>query len=136
VKYYSLPAQVLAKMVFYNLLPKSGEYSHAQGSSPLVIYYLLQSIKVNIPKLIINFMLSKHLLILNRNLPYRMIITHLLKHLKIDLSPEKVISPSVDNNSTLLKRMQAGTHDHAPPLLPIQPQVHFIFGSSLSSVDP
>jgi len=49
-------------------------------------------------------MLSEHLLILSGNLPYEMIITRLLKHLKIDLSGEKAIAPSVDINSTLLKR--------------------------------
>jgi len=32
VKYYTVTAQVLAKIVFYNLMPKSGEYSHAWGS--------------------------------------------------------------------------------------------------------
>jgi len=58
VKYYTLPVQVLAKIVFYNLLPKLGEYSHARGSTPLLFYYLLKGIRVNIPKLIINFMLS------------------------------------------------------------------------------
>ena len=30
VKYYTLNAQVLAKIVFYNLLSKLGEYSHAR----------------------------------------------------------------------------------------------------------
>ena len=54
VKYYTLTAQILAKIVFYNLLPKSGEYSHARGSAPLVIYCLLKGIRINIPKLIIN----------------------------------------------------------------------------------
>jgi len=49
VKYYTLTAQVLAKIVFYNLLPKSGEYSHARGSAPLVIYCLLKGIIINIP---------------------------------------------------------------------------------------
>ena len=34
VKYYTLTAQVLTKIVFYNLLPKSGEYSHARGFAP------------------------------------------------------------------------------------------------------
>ena len=40
VKRYTLIAQVLAKIVFYNLLPKSGEYSHARGSTLLLIYCL------------------------------------------------------------------------------------------------
>ena len=53
MKYYTLTAQVLAKIVFFNLLPKLGEYSHAQGSAPLLIYYLLKGIRVNIPKLIV-----------------------------------------------------------------------------------
>jgi len=54
VKYYTLTAQVLATIVFYNLLPKSGEYSHARGSAPLVIYCLLKGIRINVSKLIID----------------------------------------------------------------------------------
>jgi len=34
VKRYTLPAQVLAKIVFHNLLSKLGEYSHACGCVP------------------------------------------------------------------------------------------------------
>jgi len=41
VKHYTLPAQVIAKIMFHNLLLKSGEYSHAHGCSPLLIYCLL-----------------------------------------------------------------------------------------------
>jgi len=76
VKYYTLTAQVLPKIVFYNLLPKSGEYSHARGSAPLLIYCLLKGI-INIPKLIIDYMASNYLLIPNRHLPFG--ITRLLK---------------------------------------------------------
>ena len=49
VKYYTLTAQVLAKIVFYNILPKSGEYSHSRGCAPLLIYCLLKGIRVHIP---------------------------------------------------------------------------------------
>ena len=79
MKYYTLTAQVLAKIVFYNLLPKSGEYSHARGSAPLLIYCLLKGIRVNIPKLIIDYMDSEYLLIPNWYLPFGMLITRLLK---------------------------------------------------------
>jgi len=106
VKYYMLTAQVLAKIVFYNLLPESGEYSYARGSTFLLIYCLLKGIRVNIPKLIIDYMASEHLLIPNWHLPFRMLITRLLKQLKFDLSTEWSIEPSVDINSTLLKRMR------------------------------
>ena len=34
VKYYTLTAQALTKIVFYNLLPKLGEYSHARVLLP------------------------------------------------------------------------------------------------------
>jgi len=34
VKRYTLPAQVLTKIIFHDLLPKSGEYSHAHGCAP------------------------------------------------------------------------------------------------------
>jgi len=79
VKYYTLTAQVLAKIVFYDFLPKSGEYSHARGSAPLVIYCLLKGIRINIPKLIINYMTSDHLLVPNWRLPFGMLNTCLLK---------------------------------------------------------
>ena len=105
MNYYTLTAQVLAKIVFYNLLPKSGEYSHARGSAPLLIYCLLKGIRVNISKLIVDYMTSDHLLIPNWHLPFGMLITRLLKQLKFDLSTERSIEPSVDINSSLLKRM-------------------------------
>ena len=114
VKYYTLTAQVLAKIIFYNLLPKSGEYSHARGSVPLIIYCLLRGIRINIPKLIISYMVSDHLLVPNRHLSFGMIITHLLKQLNFDLSSERSVEPSVDINSTLLKRMRVRERPPAP----------------------
>ena len=126
-------AQVLAKIVFYNLLPKSGEYCHAHGSAPLLIYCLLKDIIVNILKLIIDFMLSEHLLIPNRNIPFGMLITYLLKLLKFDLSGEKAIALSIDINSTLLKRMHVGNRASIPPS-PVIPT--FASRSSSASADP
>ena len=79
VKYYALTTQVLDKIVFYNILPKSREYRHAWGSAPLLINCFLKGIRINILKLIIDFMLSEHLLIPNQHLPFGMLITHLLK---------------------------------------------------------
>ena len=114
MKYYALTAQVLAKIVFYNPLPKSGEYSHARGSALLVIYCLLKGIRINIPKLIIGYMTSDHLLVPNRHLPFGMLITRLLKQLRFDLSSERSVEPSVDINSTLLKRMRAQKRPPAP----------------------
>ena len=38
VKYYTLPTQVLSKIVFNNLLLKSGEYINTWGCAPLLIY--------------------------------------------------------------------------------------------------
>jgi len=105
VKYYTLTAQVLAKIVFYNLLWKLGEYSHARGSAPLVIYCLLKGIRINKPKLIINYMTFDHLFVPNWHLPFGMLITRLLKQLKFDLSSERSIELSVDINNTLLKRI-------------------------------
>ena len=57
MKYYTLFAQVLTKIVYNNLLPKSGEYSDAWGRAPLLIYCLLKCIRVSIPRLIIDFMI-------------------------------------------------------------------------------
>jgi len=104
------------------------------GCASLLIYYFLKGIRINIPRLIIDFMLFEHLLILSTNLPYRVILTRLFKHLKIDLSGKKAIAPFVNINSTLIKKMQASTRAHAPSSL-VQPQAPFVSGSS-SSVDP
>ena len=49
VKYYNLTAQVLAKIIFYIIPSKSGEYSHATGCNPLLIYCLLKDIRVKFP---------------------------------------------------------------------------------------
>ena len=115
VKYYTLSVQVLAKIVFYNLLLKSGKYSHARGFAPLLIYYLLKGIRVNISKHLIDFMLLEHFMIPSRNHPCGMTFTHLLKYFKIDVSDENVFPPSVNIDCTLLKRMQASTRAHAQP---------------------
>ena len=137
VKYYTLTAQVLTKIVFYNLLPKSGEYSHVRGSAPLLIYFLLKSIRVIIPKLIIDYMASDHLLISNWHLPFGMLITRLLKQLRFDLSTERSIEPSVDINSSLLKRMRVRECVPAPQPHPIIPAIVPGFSSASSaSFDP
>jgi len=124
-------------IVFYNFLSKSGEYSHARGSAPLLIYCLLKGIRVNISKLIVDYIASEHLLIPNRHLPFGMLITRLLKRLKIDLSTERSIEPSVDINSTLLNRMRVRERVPTPQPHPIIPTV--ILGSSSAfsaSFDP
>ena len=58
VNKFTFTAQVLAKFVFYNILPKSGEYSNARGPVPLIIYCLLKGIKINFPHLIASHMAS------------------------------------------------------------------------------
>jgi len=97
----------------------------------------MKDIRVNIHQLNIDFMVSKHLLILNRHLPFGMLITRLLKQLKFDLSAERSIKLSVDINNTLLKRMHARECAPAPQPPLIIPAV--TPGSSLASsasVDP
>jgi len=58
VNKFTLTAQVLAKFIFYNILPKSGEYNHARGPVPLIIYCLLRGIKINVPHFIASHMAS------------------------------------------------------------------------------
>ena len=123
MKYYTLTAQVLAKIVFYNLLPKSGEYSHARGFAPLAIYCLLKGIRINVPKLIIDYMTSDHLLVPNWHLPFGMLVTRLLKQLHFNLFTERSIEPSVDINSTLLKSMRVRERAPAPQPQPVIPFV-------------
>jgi len=99
-----------------------------------IIYCLLKGIRVNIPKLIIDYIASEHLLIPNWHLPFGMLITCLLKQLKFDLSAERSIEPSVDINNTLLKKMRAREHAPAPQSPPIIPDV--VPGSSCNTPYP
>ena len=91
---------------------------------------------MNIPRLIIDFMLSDHLLIPSRNLLYWMILTRLFKHLKINLSNERTVAPSIDIDRTLLKRMHVGLHAHTSPYptsAPTLPPTHpFASGTSFA----
>jgi len=103
--------------VFYNLLSKLEEYSHVRGSALLLIYCLLKAIRVNIPKLIVSYMASEHLLIPNWHLPFGILIARLLKQLKFNLSTKRSIEPSVNINSTLLKMMRA--RERVPALQPL-----------------
>jgi len=109
VKYYTRTAQVLAKIIFYNLLPKLGEYSHAMGSTPLLIYCFLKGIRVNILILIIDYMTSDHLLVPNWHLPFGMLITRLLKQLRFDLFTERSIEQSFDINNTFSRGCVLGS---------------------------
>jgi len=77
----------------------------------------MKGIRVNVPKLLVDFMLSEHLMIPSRNLSYGMIVTRLLRYFKIDIRGETAYPLSVDIDRTLLKRMQSGTRAHAQPLL-------------------
>jgi len=121
VNKFTLTAQVLAKFVFYNILPKSGEYSHARGYVPLIVYCLLKGIKINFARFIITHMTSDHVCVPSRHLPYGMLISYLLKQLDFDLSSETPSEPSVNLNNTLLKRMHARVRLPAPEQPPIPP---------------
>ena len=81
-------------------------------------------------------MLSEHLLISTRNLPYGMLLTRLFKHFKINLSNERVVNPLIDINSTLLKRVHVGAHVQASSHPSLPPVRHFVPSSSSSAVDP
>ena len=65
------------------------------------------------------------------------LITRLLKQLKFDLSAKRSIEPSVDINSTLLKRMCVRERAIAPQPPPIIPTVAPGSSSTFSaSIDP
>jgi len=65
-----------------------------------------------------------------------MLITRLLKHLRFDLSSKRSFEPSVDINSTLVKRMRAGERLPAPQPQPIFPAVHGSSSGSSAPFDP
>ena len=102
VSRYTFTSQVLAKIIFFNIVPKSGEYSHDRGPVPLIIYCLLRGIKIDIPRLIASHMASDQIRFSGRSLPYGMLITHLLKNLGFDLSSVDADDPQVDIDGTLL----------------------------------
>ena len=64
-----------------------------------------------------------------------MILIRLLKHFKINLSDEKPITPFIDIDHTLLKRMHVGLRAQALPY-PTSPSAQsFASGSSSSAAD-
>ena len=75
-------------------------------------------------------MTSDHPLIPNRHLPYGM---RLLKQLMFDLSTKRSIEPSVDINSTLLKRMRVRERAPTPQYQPIIPTVVPRYSSASSA---
>ena len=77
-------------------------------------------------------MISDHIFVPTRHLPYGMLISYLLKQLNFDLSSERPHEPSVDINSTLLKRMRVGMRHPAPEQQPIPP-AGLVPGSSSAS---
>jgi len=81
-------------------------------------------------------MTSDHLLVPNRHLPFGMLITHLLKQLNFDLSSEQSFEPSVDINSTLLKRMRPRERPPAPQPQPFFPAVPGSSSDSSAPFDP
>ena len=124
VSRYTLTSQILAKIIFFNIVPKSGEYSHARGPVPLIIYCLLRGIRINFPRLIASHMASDQIRLSGRTLPYGMVITHILKALDFDLSSIDSDEPTVDIDGSLLKRMEAQLRRHAleqPPAPPAVP---------------
>jgi len=58
-------------------------------------------------------MLSENLFIPSRNLSFGMMITHLLRYFKIDISSETAFAPPDNIDRTLLKRMQVGARERA-----------------------
>ena len=64
-----------------------------------------------------------------------MIITHLLRYFKIDISGETAYPSSIDIDRTILKRMQSGTRAYAQPPS-VQLSSLFASGSSSSPTDP
>jgi len=114
VSKYSLQSQVLAKIIFYDIVPKSGEFSHARGPVPLIIYCLLKGIKVNFPRVIASHMGCDQIRTAGRSLPYGMLITHLLRALDFDLSAESPSKPLTDINTVVLKMMESQLRRHAP----------------------
>jgi len=76
-------------------------------------------------------MTSDNVLVPIRHLPYGMLISYLMKQLDFDLSSVRPSEPSVNLNSSLLKRMEAGTR-HAAAQQPPIPPTH-VPGSSSSA---
>ena len=65
-----------------------------------------------------------------------MILTRLFKYLKISLSDERPITPSIDIDRTLLKRTHVGLRAQAPPHPTSPPAQPFASSSSSSALIP
>jgi hypothetical protein len=104
---YTLPAQILAKIIFHNLVPKTGEFDRARGCVPILIYCFLQGIPVNIPRLILAQISATNLATTSKGLPFGMLFTRLFTHWGIPLEGQELIKPPGPLGRSFLQKKQS-----------------------------
>lgn len=102
VHLFTPQCQVIAKIIMHSIVPKAGEFDRARGCATLLIYCILTSLRVNIPKLILDTMTSPN--IATKSLPFGMLLTLLFKHWGIDLTSEYCLSPPSPLDRSFLHR--------------------------------
>jgi hypothetical protein len=100
---YTLQAQILAKIIFHNLVPKSGEFNRARGCVPILIYCFIQGIPVNIPRLIIDQLCASNDTTISKGLPFGMLFTRLFRLWGVPVAGLELIPPPRSLNRSFLQ---------------------------------
>jgi hypothetical protein len=123
---YTLPAQILAKIIFHNLVPKTGEFDRARGCVPILIYCFLQGIPVNIPRLILDQIIASNLATSPKGLPFGMLFTRLFTHWGIPFAGQESLKPPSPLGYSFLQKKRShrpsitveDAPQDAPPVMP------------------
>jgi hypothetical protein len=104
---YTLQAQIIAKVIFYNLVPKTGEFDRARGCVPILIYCILKEIPVNIPLLILSQICASNLCTSVKGLPFGILFTRLFTHWGVLFAGQEPLSPPRPLGSSFLLKKQS-----------------------------
>ena len=77
VSFFTSQSKVISKVIMHNIVPILGEFVHARGCIPLLIFCILESIYVNMFQLIFDQMTSPS--IAAKTLPSSMLLTQLFE---------------------------------------------------------
>lgn len=93
VHLFTPQAQVIAKIIFQNLVPKDGEFDRARGCVSILIYCFLAGIPVIIPRLILDQITSANQATTTRGLSFGKIFSQLFAHIHIPVAGSNSLPP-------------------------------------------
>ena len=83
---FTLPCQIIVKIIMLNILLNSEDYGKTRGCITRLVYYIMRDLPVTLLKLIFDIITAENFD--NRNLPYDMLFNILFDFWSVDLSED------------------------------------------------